>query len=38
MPFNLYPFQQELVDKLGRPELVSRLVGDEMGLLRLGRL
>jgi SNF2 family DNA or RNA helicase len=27
----LYDFQQELVDKLGKPNIPSRLIGDEMG-------
>jgi SNF2 family DNA or RNA helicase len=32
MAVKLYDFQQELVDRLGRPNIPSRLVGDEMGL------
>jgi SNF2 family DNA or RNA helicase len=32
MPVDLWPFQQECVDKLGTPALASRLIGDEMGL------
>jgi hypothetical protein len=28
-----FVFQADLIDKLGVPEIVSRLVGDEMGLL-----
>lgn len=29
-----YDFQQECIDTLGVPEIASRLIGDEMGLLR----
>lgn len=28
----LYTFQTECVDKLGKPEILSRLIGDDMGL------
>lgn len=28
-----YPFQQECVDKLTKPKITSRLIGDDMGLL-----
>jgi hypothetical protein len=30
MSYSLLKHQQELVDKLGRPEIPARLIGDEM--------
>jgi hypothetical protein len=32
-----YDFQVKCVEQVGRPEIVSRLIGDEMGLLHPGR-